>query len=86
MFARPLSSNADYPVAPTPAVQRATVTCTNPATGQRGKASVVEPRAFEEWLRRKEGGDEEEEEPAYPGDEMERGFGGGGGGSEQGDE
>ncbi len=44
----------------------------------------MEPRAFEEWLRRKEGG--EEEEPAYPGDEMERAFAGEEGGSEQGDE
>lgn len=68
------------------AVRRAAVTYENPATGRRGKASVVEPKAFEEWLRRKEGGEEEEEEVAYPGDEMERGFGVGVGRSEQGDE
>lgn len=59
------------------------MTYENPMTGERGKASEVEPRAFEEWVRRKEGGqEEEEEEMAYPGEEMERGVGG----SEQGDE
>lgn len=59
-------------------VQRQTLTYQHPETGERGLASVVDPKAYEEWQRRKEGGgdDEDDRTSVFPAEmeTMERGY------------